>query len=277
MILPVQVVERDRFDVNQEDPAGRRRTVEFMIDLRNFCRLCRFSLDNFELSDKYVTLAFDLSSAHREKGIDFYNKVLGGLGEADGNNYVQNEPYPTSDGEVEDGEDVSSDFSLSPTGCYSDLEVLLERMSHYEEEACRRERKGELHAAQCLRLDCLELAQYGAKRWYVPEIGMVMAKRGQMERLLDRIMSVAILCATSSLETGNTKIVSCVQAKVKSITEGEGRYWHDDYEFKLTEDYKVIMEQCFWRIFRDQHMRAPATVQEVRLLVVHPIFYPLSY
>ena len=258
LTLLLRIEDGDSRDATQDDHATPT-TKEFMLDYCNFARLCRFNLADFFTMDRYVVPAFDHGTRPSEKTARLYHKIMGCLGEANGRNYAQKEPF-IMDLEAlddEDGKSMSSDLALLSYGYYRDLKTLLRRLDHYEKEACRLETIGQRQAAQCLRLDCLELADYemfySSREW---------TDREDMIQLLDRVMSMAILCATSSLDVGNIEIIPCVQSKVRGMTIGDS-YSMDDFRFDATEDYKVIMDQCAWRMLRDQYFEGPPTVQEV--------------
>lgn len=271
LVLLVRIEDGNPGDATEEDHTGKL-TREFMLDFRNFSRLCRLNLFNCFFQDRYVVPAFEYSNLAVEKVSRFYAKVIGCLGEANGRNYALKEPSVGSNDVLqdEDGEDRSSDLALLSYGYYKNVAPLLRRMDYYEKEACRLDKVGNFQAAQYLRLDCLELAEYGGEMFYsAQEFGDEMADKDEMRQLLDRIMSLAILCTTASLEIGNIEMIACVQTKVKNMTKG-GTYSMDDFRFKPTDDYKVIMDQCCWRSLRDQYIDGPPTVQEVRSLVLLP-------
>lgn len=275
LVLLVRIVDGNPGDATEEDHTGGT-TRELMLDFRNFSRLCRLNLFDCFFQDRYVVPAFEHSNPAVEKVVQFYTKAIRCLGEANGRNYVPKEPFIRNNGTIvdEDGGGRSADLALLSYGFYKDPETLLRRMDHYEKEACRLEKIGACQAAQCLRLDCLELAEYGGDMFYSSQMfDDDMTDREEMTQLLDRIMSLAILCATSSLDVGNIEMIACVLAKVKSMTDGE-TYSMDDFRFKPTDDYKVIMDQCCWRMLRDQYIEGPPTVQEVRILSLCPL-YPM--
>ena len=271
MTLVLRLDDGNPRDTTQEDQASTT-TRQFILDFRNFSRLCRYNLHDFFLIDRYVTLASNVANIHSEKMAKFYSKVIGCLGEANGRNYAPKEPFIISNGALvdDDGESRSVDLALLSYGYFKDPEPLLKRMDHYEKEACRLEKIGSYQAAQCLRLDCLELAEYGGEMFYNSQEGLEeMVTKEEMKQLLDRIMSLVILCATASLDIGNIEMIACVQTKVKKMTDG-GTYSMDEFRFKPTDDYKVIMDQCSWRMLRDQYIEGSPTVQEVCVLLLSP-------
>ena len=211
-------IRRDR-DVS----ATLLRLNIYILDIRNFSRLCRYNLLDCLLMERYVMPASKHSNRQSEKIARFYHKVMGCLGEANGRNCAPKEAFIMDHGALEDqnGDSRSWDLALLSSGYYRDPKTLLRRLDYYEKEACRLEaigqcQAGQYQAAQCLRLNCLELAEFGGEMFYSSqESDDDMTDKEEMTQFLDRIMSMAILCATSSLDIGNIEMIACVHTKVK--------------------------------------------------------------